>query len=83
MATRMKWELSRPVDSMSTCGMARSFGRCVLTANALVSSWDPRAETWQPEVRCCHLHASEAVTGETVMAETFEDRERVMRELAA
>lgn len=83
MAPRMKWESSRLVDSSSTCGMARSFGSCVLVANALVSSWDALASSWKPEVRCCHLCAIEAVTGETVMAETFEDRERVMRELAA
>lgn len=80
---RMKWELSRLVDSVANCGMSRSFGTCVMTQNALVYSWDQKNERWAAEVRCCHLHAIEAVTGEPVMMETFEDRERVMRALAA
>lgn len=37
----------------------------------------------KPEIRLCHLHAEQFVTGKPIYAETYEDRERILRELAA
>lgn len=50
--------------------------------NRQLSSLDAAGQ-WRPEMRLCHLHAMEALTGAKVYSETFEDRERQMLELSA
>jgi hypothetical protein len=73
-----------PVDLTHHC--AFWYGaekRCVLTVNRLYSTWHKPSLTWRPQLKLCHLHAQEAMTGKPVMAETFEERERVMRLLGA
>ncbi len=72
-----------PVDLTHYCGFW--FGvdkRCVHSVNRLYSTWHKPSRAWRPQLRLCHLHAEQAMTGFPVMAETFEDRERVMRLLA-
>ena len=73
-----------PVDLSHHCGFW--FGvdkRCVHTVNRLYSTWHKPTMTWHPQLKLCHLCAEEAMTGKPVMAETHEDRERVMLALSA
>lgn len=72
-----------PADPEHHCGFW--FGpdkRCVHTVNRLYSTWHKPTLSWRPQLKLCHLHAEEAMTGNPVMAETFESRERVMLLLA-
>lgn len=45
--------------------------RCVLNITRVVESWDPIRGIWSPELRLCHLHAIEYVTGQPVMVPTI------------
>lgn len=73
-----------PVDLDHYCGYWYSEqGGCVLTVNRLYSTWCARTRLWRPQLRLCHLHAHQALTGEPILAGTHADREREMLELAA
>lgn len=65
------------------CFRFREEAACVIDINRLVSTWDAERKLWIPQMRLCHLHAEEAVTGRPVMKETHADRERIMLELSA
>ncbi len=65
------------------CGVQRERYRCCLDITRVVESWDPQAKIWRPEIRLCHLHAIEYVTGEPVFLPTFAQQELSMRELLA
>ena len=72
-----------PADPSHSCWFL--FGkdkRCVYTVNRLYSTWHKPTLTWRPQLKLCHLCAEHAMTGKPVMAETFEERERVMLALA-
>lgn len=72
-----------PVDLARHCGFwCGERNHCVHTVNRLYSTWHKPTRAWRPQLKLCHLHAEQAMTGKPVMAETFEDRERVMRLLA-
>jgi len=69
--------------SRSCCAVQRDTYRCVLDITRVVESWDPVRKIWTPEIRLCHLHAIEYVTGEKVFLPTFAQQEIAMRELGA
>ena len=65
------------------CGIPRLTYRCVLDITRLVEAWDPRLETWQPEIRLCHLHAIEYVTGKPVHLPSIAQQQIDLRDLGA
>lgn len=65
------------------CGKRMEGGSCVIDITRVVEAWDPVQKRWQPEIRLCHLHAMEYVTGYPVYMPTHEDKERDMRKLGA
>jgi hypothetical protein len=50
--------------------------------NRVVESWDGRRCVWQPEIRLCHLHAIEYLTGEPVYLPSVAQQKIDMLELA-
>jgi hypothetical protein len=58
-------------------------GRCVLDITRVVEAWDPRRWLWVPEIRLCHLHALEYVTGKPVYLPSFAQQQVDMMDLGA
>ncbi len=65
------------------CGVQRDRYRCCLDITRVVESWSATRGVWEPEIRLCHLHAIEYVTGEPVFLPTFAQQELMIRELGA
>lgn len=65
------------------CGIQRDGYRCILDITREVLSWDPNRRIYRPQIRLCHLHAIEYITGSPVYEPTFADKEKAMRELGA
>ena len=66
-----------------TCFFRTGSGRCVLDITRVVESWDARLGIWQPEIRLCHLHAIEYVTGKPVYLPSFAQQQLDMTGLGA
>lgn len=67
----------------TACGVRCEQGSCVLDLTRVVESWDPVAKIWRSEIRLCHLHAIEYVTGKPVYLPTFAQKQLIMLELGA
>lgn len=67
----------------TACGVQREHYRCCLDITRVVESWDAVRCLWLPEIRLCHLHAIEYVTGNPVFLPTFAQQEIALRELGA
>lgn len=66
-----------------TCFFRVSGGRCVLDITRVVESWNDRLGIWQPEIRLCHLHALEYMTGKPVYLPSFAQQQLDMTGLGA
>lgn len=72
-----------PGDHPATCAILRDNYRCVLDITRVVESWDERRKIWVPEIRLCHLHALEYVTGKPVYLPSFAQQQLDMVDLGA
>lgn len=66
-----------------TCAILRATYRCALPINRVVEAWDQWRQVWQPEIRLCHLHAIEYLTGEPVMVPSIAQQELITTQLGA
>jgi hypothetical protein len=72
-----------PIESDHACGFwFRSDARCVLRVNREISTRKTRREPWRPQLRLCHIHALQMLTGKVVMMPDALERERMMLALA-
>lgn len=55
----------------NVCAIRRDSYRCCLDITRVVETWDPARQVWSPEIRLCHLHALEYLTGKPVFMPTF------------
>lgn len=75
--------IKRRPDRLNVCALRRGDGRCSLSITRVVEAWNERLQAWQPELRLCHLHALEYVTGKPVYLPTFAEQQIIMRDLGA
>ncbi len=72
-----------PGDWPRTCAVLRDGYRCVLDITRVVESWNVRLGIWTPEIRLCHLHAIEYLTGKPVYLPSFAQQQIDLRDLGA
>ncbi len=72
-----------PADFPRLCMMRIDGGRCVLDITRVVESWNVRLGIWTPEIRLCHLHAIEYLTGKPVYLPSFAQQQIDLRDLGA
>lgn len=71
------------VPRAGVCAILSETYRCCLNITCVVEAWSTARGTWSPEIRLCHLHALEYVSGKPAMMPTFGQQELIMLELGA
>ncbi len=67
----------------NSCAFRSGDYRCALDITRVVEAWDLKRGLWVPELRVCHLHAIEYLTGQKVFMPTFAQQQVVMPDLGA
>ncbi len=57
--------------------------RCMHDITREIATWSAHCKRWLPQVRLCHWHAIEYVTGKPVLEPSYEEKQADMRALGA
>lgn len=74
---------TRVVPRGNSCAFRSGDYRCALDITRVIESWHLTRGVWMPQLRVCHLHAIECLTGEKVFMPTFAQQRVTMLELGA